>query len=263
MSVWLPRDLEVLVASYGGVGTTFLIEFLSQYRRTNDRHDGDGLKHLPMPPVSGNPRIRCVYVYGDPVAAAASLFQRDMQHAQSCKLLALRPDLSPIPDGMTLEAYARSGADRLHFEAHFQNWHDRYLVHPTLFLRYETLWDHLDALADFLELPPGALEAFPAQRARSTRLDALPPGTRAGLEQMYGGFRDTLAGQPDAEVRGAELTGKRFHLLGTRNLRMALARAARTTWRTRLRNPLSNATRRHAPRFHARLAWIKRRLQGD
>ena len=263
MSLWMPRDLEVLVTSYGGAGTTFLIEFLSQYKRTNDRHDGDQLKHLPMPPVSWNPRFRCVYLFGDPVLATVSLFNRGMQHAQSKKLLALRRDLSPIPEGMTLEAYARAGADRLHFRDHFENWHERYLVHPVLFLRYETLWDNRDALAGFLELPDGAMDAFPEQRTRNAALDGLPPDTLAGLERMYGAFRDELAQRPDAEVRGPDLAGKRLHLLRTRNFRMALGKAANTTCRKRLRNPLANALQRRLPRLHAALSKAKRRVAGE
>ena len=262
MSVFVPRRIEVLVASYGGVGTTFLIEFLSQFRVTNDRHDGDNLKHLPMPPVSLNHRFRCVYVFGDPVVAAASLFQRDMQHAQSVKLLQHRRDLSPIPDGMALEAYARAGADRFHFRAHFKNWHERYCVHPTLFLRHETLWDNLDALSEFLGLPDEAIDAFPEKRERNTKLNDLPPETLAGLERMYGPLRDELLERPDAEVRGADLAGKRLHLVRTRNFRMALGKATNKAYRKRLRNPLSNAVERAIPRVHAALVRVKRRVKG-
>jgi len=262
VSVFIPRRIEVLVTSYGGVGTTAIIEFLSRHRVCNDHHDGDGFKHLPVPPVSLNPGIRCVYIFGDPVLAAVSLFQRGMQHDHSRKLLAFRPDLSPIPEGMTLEAYARA-ADRLHFQAHFENWHARHLVHPTLFLRYETAWDHLDALADFLHLPEGAMDAFPEKRERNARLDDLPSDTLAGLERMYGGFRDDLARRPDAEVRGEGLAGKRLHLIRTRNFRMALGKATNENYRKRVRNPLSNAIQKRLPRVHAALVKAKHLATGE
>jgi len=32
----LPGDMEVVIASFGGVGTTFLHSYLAQYKKTND-----------------------------------------------------------------------------------------------------------------------------------------------------------------------------------------------------------------------------------
>ena len=50
-SIYLPKEMELLVCSYGGVGTTFLIDFLAQYKICNNRDDKDGFKHLDKPPV--------------------------------------------------------------------------------------------------------------------------------------------------------------------------------------------------------------------
>ncbi|MGB5632037.1 MAG: hypothetical protein WBM86_04545, partial [Waterburya sp.] len=52
--ILLPGDTDVVVASFGGVGTTFLLKYLAQYRKTNHRFDADGVKHSPLPPISFN-----------------------------------------------------------------------------------------------------------------------------------------------------------------------------------------------------------------
>lgn len=263
MSVFVPRTVDTLVCSFGGAGTTLLLEFLANHRATNDPHDGDGLKHLPVPPVGLNRRIRCIYVFADPILAAVSLFNRGMQHAQSVKLLRHRHDLSPIPEGMALEAYARAGADRFHFEAHFENWHRQHVIHPTLFVRYETLWGNLDAIADFLELQPGTITGFPERQERASRPDSVDPQIREGLERMYGPFRDRLASQPETEAVGLAYAGRRRQLLRSRNLKLATRDWAGHAYRRRIRNPLSNALRHRLPGVHAAMARVKRRFRTE
>jgi hypothetical protein len=203
MSRVLPRRIEVLVASFGGVGTTFLTDFIARWRTTNNRDDLDGFKHLAIPPVSFNPRVRFVYVFGDPVVATISLFRRGFQIEQSRKLL-LAADRShtPLTPQITLADYAAAGVDRLHFADHVRNWYDRYLLHPTLFLRYETLWEHRDHLVRFLGLPSAARDAFPPRSERQSHPDDPPAAVRANLERMYHGVADELARIGDCRLRG-------------------------------------------------------------
>ncbi len=199
-SLYAPSGIQVVVGSGGGVGTTFLIEFLARYLSVNDPHDRDGLKHLRLPPLSFDSSLRFVFVHGDPRAAVVSLFRRRFHSAQAAKLqrFAAAPRC-PIPYGMSLEEYVAQGRDCFAFEAQFDNWYARCLHHPTLFLRYETIWDNLPALARFLALPDTLMAEFPARRERNQREQAAP--VRAGLDALYGCFAARLEALPDAVIR--------------------------------------------------------------
>jgi len=199
----LPRNMEVVVASFGGVGTTFLISYIEQYKKINHYDDEDGIKHLPLPPVSFNKNVKFVYVYGNPQLAAISLFRRDYHYLQSKKLQkCVRTHRPPIPLEMTLQEYASQGIDKFHFREQFYNWHDKYLSSsPTLFIRYETLFDNIEPLLEFLDLPGDCIEGFPKKRKRSSAIDDIPVVTRKQLDLMYGDFSDELAQLADVEIR--------------------------------------------------------------
>ena len=201
--IFLPGKTEVVIASAGGVGTTFLLSYVAQHRRTNSPVDWDGLKHSALPPISFNPRCKFVYLHGSPQQAVVSLFRRQLHSYQSVKLQARGPKLiSPIPKEMTLEEYADQGVDRFHFRRHFFNWYHRYLSpHPTLFVRYETLFENIRPLLDFLELPKEQLEHFPRKQTRSSLAEGISATTLAQLDEMYGDFARELAELDDVEVR--------------------------------------------------------------
>jgi hypothetical protein len=195
--------MEVVVASAGGVGTTFLINFIAQYRRVNHFDDEDGIKHLPVPPVSLNKKLKLIYVYGNPQLAAMSLFRREYHHLQSGKLRKCVADApAAVPVTMTLDEYAAKGIDGFYFREHFENWYSNYLSSfPTLFIRYETLFENLEPLLDFLELPSETLKAFPKKKKRNSAMDEMPEETRQGLQKMYAVFEKELAELADTEIR--------------------------------------------------------------
>ena len=198
----LPRSTTICVGSYGGVGTTFLISFLRRFAQTNDPEDRDGFKHSPLPPISLNANTRFIYVYGDPRVATVSLFRRKYHHVQSLKLQKWgRTTCSPIPESMTLEAYVSAGVDGFNFRTHFLNWYETYLLHPTLFMKYEALFQNVEPLVEFLNLPHSAVDEFPAFQKRSSQIDDLPRSTAEALNTMYGPFAEELDRLPDVEVR--------------------------------------------------------------
>ena len=202
----LPRNTDVIVASFGGVGTTFLLKYLAQYRQTNHRFDADGIKHSPLPPISLNRNIKFIYVFGSPQLAAVSLFQRNFQYRQSKKLQKWsKKNISPIPESMTLQEYVSQGIDKFHFKNHFDNWYERYLsVHPTMFIRYETIYDNLESIQEFLNLPQDFLDRFPKRKNRTAVWEKISTETRQKLDRLYGDFSNKLARLDDVEIRGSD-----------------------------------------------------------
>ena len=221
----IPKDIEVVVGSYGGVGTTFFLDFVAQFKKTNHPQDEDKIKHLGMPPVSFNKDIKCIYIYGDPMEAATSLFGRGMHHYQSKKLQRDQEAVNEaIPLDLTLEDYAKAGVDQFQFRRHFFNWYQDYLVHPTLFIRYEEIWDHKEEIFKFLDLPMSELDNFPEKKERRSKLADLPEPVLSGLNTMYGAFVKELDEIGACVLRGEQYIGARMHALRSRNLRIALRR---------------------------------------
>ena len=165
----LPNNINLAVASYGGVGTTFLMEFLSKYKNINNPYDRDGFKHLPIPPLSFNRSLKFIYIYGKPQDAASSLFRRQMHRSQSMKLQSFIASKKIfIPKEMTLQEYASEGKDRFHFQEHFFNWYEHYLpANPVLFIKYEALYENIQNLFSFCGIPEKELSNFPKKRERT------------------------------------------------------------------------------------------------
>ena len=199
-AIYLPSDLELLVCSYGGVGTTFLIDFLAKYKTCNDRDDRDGFKHLDRPPPSRNSKLKAIYIFGNPIDAVYSLFRRNFHHEQSYKLLERYRNLKPIPLGMSLETYAVEDTDRFQFENHFMNWSERQFQYPVLFVRYEKIWDHLDTLLEFAGVPAGEKESFPEKKERKTQPQEISEAVHASMRRIYGNLQDRLVNGPDSWI---------------------------------------------------------------
>jgi hypothetical protein len=197
----LPRDKEVIVASFGGVGTSFLMSFIARFKKINDADDKDHYKHSPLPPVSFNPNIKFIYVYGDPKLAVISLFRRGFHRKQARKLQWGTSFAQAVPQDMTLQEYADQGVDCFLLKEHFWNWYDRFLTHETMFVRYERLFDNREALLNFLDIPASEIESFPKKKERASKESEIPPDVSRKLEDIYGDFRDDLAQLEDIEVR--------------------------------------------------------------
>lgn len=199
----LPGNMELVVSSFGGVGTSFLLSYLTQYKKTNSPIDADGFKHSPVPPVSINGNTKFVYVYGNPQQSAISLFRRNFQYYQSIKLQRWgKKTISPIPQEMTLQEYASQGIDKFRFRNHFYNWYDKYLAAcPTMFIQYETIFDNVEPLLDFLDLPNSCIDSFPKKKKRASTFEEIPVETLKQLDHIYGDFSDELAKLDDVEIR--------------------------------------------------------------
>ncbi len=200
MRMYLNSEIEVLIVSAGGVGTSFLAEAISKFKNTNQFEDEDGYKHLPFPPLS---RAECkiIYVMGDPIIATLSLFRRDFQHWQSLKLQRFYFKRSVIPLGQCLEEYARVGIDGFCFERHHHNWSKRYLSNPTLFVKYESIHDSVSQIREFLDLPIDFEDTFPARVERQSKVESLDVSVAQGLSEISSRYSSIVNGLPDCELR--------------------------------------------------------------
>ena len=188
----VPKDIDVVVCSAGGVGTTFFINHINKYLNTNHVGDGDIFKHISFPPISYNSEIKYIYIFGNPIDSAISLFGRNYQRSHSRKLRNLGSSRKFIRKGVTLEQYAAERTDMFYFKEHFNSWLKLSKFHPTLFLRYEKIWENLETLYGFLGIPEDEIGLFPERRKRNSNFSALDKTTQENLIKMYGEFSKFL-----------------------------------------------------------------------
>lgn len=209
-TILLPKKIEVLIVSAGGVGTTFLMKEIGKYKHINNFSNKDGFKHITIPPISFNKHLKVIYVFGSPTEACMSLFRRNFHHTQSYKMQQYLPEEDKVEMDTTLEEYAARKKDAFFFERHFEHWSDKYMVYPTLFVKYETLFEHLEEIADFLELPQQFAQDFPVKKERQSRLSDLPNATLGNLNKIYGNFQTNLDKLPPIFIKkGADLNSFR------------------------------------------------------
>lgn len=201
---------QVIVSSFGGVGTSFLMHYLKNYRLINCPHDMDLLKHIPMPPVFVCPGIRIIYIIGDPVGAVLSLFRRGYHIGQYPKLNGLvnletnkQPYFSEFTDAVPamkdVDSYAENGEDILRLVPHYQNWVRSTVGARLLVVKYESIWDHKQEIVKFAGLPESALADFPEKKARKSNPDAVDPATLSRLKKIYADFTEEYEKMPSLQ----------------------------------------------------------------
>jgi hypothetical protein len=178
------------------VGTTFLSQAIGRFRRVNDPRDLDGYKHCPVPPIHGAINLKVIYVVGNPILAAASLFRRGFHAGQSGKLQYSKCVRRILSEGSSLDDYAVRGRDRFFFAEHYQAWCRDLIFYPTLVVKYEAIHDSISRIAEFLQLPSEFVDGFPPQKERNSTTDAMDSQTSKGLLAMYGGLARVIEKLP-------------------------------------------------------------------
>ncbi len=211
-TIYLNKDIEVLIVSFGGVGTTFLMDAITPFRLTNRSDNGDGYKHLPIPPLSSRKNLKTIYVFGDPVLAAVSLFRRGYHCTQSHANAKFQDFDYLIPEDKSLEDYVTGRKDGLYFTSHFKNWLSGSGEYSVLFLKYDAIYDSLDVIQSFLNLPDAFVAQFQEKRIRKSKLSDLSANTVEGLEEMYGELKNEIDQYPGSFVLEKNKKPTRYYL---------------------------------------------------
>lgn len=205
------NDYQAIVASWGGVGTTMLLEYVGKFMKCNSKVDSDGLKHTPRPPISKK-NIMIVYVYGNPIKSLMSLFRRNHHHIQVRKLhrgVVSQPH--GISKGTSLKEYSNKGIDYFRFEKHFDRWLRPRHPHPILFVQFGKIWENVDKILEFLNIEQSKKEAFPKKRSRKSKIGKLNKKTQMNLKHMYSGFMSRLERFPDVKRVTNSSISSTFH----------------------------------------------------
>jgi hypothetical protein len=204
--------LRVLVSSFGGVGSKCLVKGLLQTE--DQRIMGQAHTHLRRPPekraLDGR---KMIYMFGDPYDAVISFFKRRIRKTRSHGFNTREADGDPLwvvkhceniggdhqamKPQWDLTNYLDNGVDLLRMEEHFDNWVNGKTEYPILFVRYETMWNHLREIFNFVGLPESAIPGFPPQESRGSRWQDEPEPIKLKLTKIYGRLRDRIVAAPD------------------------------------------------------------------
>lgn len=208
----IDKNIDFIIASYGGVGTSFLAKEIAKYAKVNDFEDNDGYKHLPLPPLSLNKNLKIVYVVGDPILATISLFRRDYASYQSFKLNRFSKN-ELLCNTITLEAYAAQKIDKFNFKWVFNNWDTKFQYYPTLIVKYSAIHNSLFEIKEFLNLPVDFIANFPTKIERQSRTDELSTECKHNLNLMYGDFSKHVSNFPGCYERPKQNLSKLFSII--------------------------------------------------
>lgn len=209
--------VRLVVSSFGGVGSKCLVKGLLQ---TEDKAVlGMAHTHLRVPPpkhvLDGRTMI---YIFGDPYNAVVSFFKRRTKKTRShgfntregdgdvfwavnhCRNIGGEHEkMNPQWD---LAAYLDNGVELFRIEEHFHNWVNAITTYPILFVRYETMWQHLGTIFEFVGLPGSAVSKFPPRESRGSRWEDEPEPIKLKLKEMYGRLGDNISAAPDLWIGG-------------------------------------------------------------
>lgn len=143
-----------------------------------------------------------MYIFGDPIEATVSLFRRGYHQDHATKLAEARNQSKQnLSKEITIEEYAENLEDWFQFEKHYQNWRNIETPYPILFIKYQAIWDNIDTIFDFLDLPSNLKPEFPPQKARYSKIETLSKSARENLENLYGNFSDKVRKLPEVEIK--------------------------------------------------------------
>src|SRR5262245_26396526 len=137
------EQLQLHIASYGGSGTVFTVEFLHMQRRTLMPLWHALLNHYAVPLSLGIPRL-CLMA--DPPTAYASLVRRD--------------NIRGVTRHMHGGQYGQDTIEGM--ELFFEHWTK---ASPLVFVKYEALYDHLKDISEAIGVN---FRRFPPHRQRKS-----------------------------------------------------------------------------------------------
>ncbi|MEM6690629.1 MAG: hypothetical protein AAF664_14435 [Planctomycetota bacterium] len=164
-NIWSPSSkltLSAMVVSPGGVGTTTVMEHISQFCTINDPYDADKLKHLPRPPkwVVDNASMPVLFVTGDTDDIVRSLKRRGWNRIQAARLA------SPLGVIAPAEMSDRSLIKSIHQQ---QNQWERIPSHRFKLIDYNDIWSSAAVLAKHFRIDDERfIRQFPKKRKRKS-----------------------------------------------------------------------------------------------
>jgi hypothetical protein len=161
------------------------------------------LKHSPSPPKITFIK-KAVYLYSNPLNAIVYHFNQriigtNFWHIRHCRNMG--SDWQKMGMEWDLVDYLNNEEDIFQFENHFNAWSKKNNVdYPIMLVKYEKIWDNLEKIFKFLDIPISEIGKFPKKIKRGSDWRKLPKITKLNLIKMYGKFAKRLKRFPDIKI---------------------------------------------------------------
>ena len=154
------KSLDVLIISPGGVGTTVLMDHISNFKKTNDRDNLDGLKHKNKPYNEKIDSLKIIYIFGNYKSIYKSLKRREYFQTQMLYFESILGTLSS--KSITLNQFKKLVI------THKKNWMEVANL-DILFMDYDDLFESKIEIKNFLNISDNRfLLNFPIRKTRLT-----------------------------------------------------------------------------------------------
>lgn len=200
------------VVSFGGSGSKVLAVGLFSEMQDGAKHFETIHSHRRLPPRAVPSGMHLIYIYADPRDAVLSFFNRRERRHSNHNFFGAKNASQPKPDwvvqhlrnleadsrdlteGWDISRYLQQSYDFFRLEEHLDNWMYATAPYRITFIRYETLWENAEAVAEQLGLAKLALRA---KIKRNSDWCDLPAAEKEALDRMYGGLAERLNDLPD------------------------------------------------------------------
>lgn len=212
---------DIQISSYGGVGTTLFYNFLKE-QGFNIPVEGDWgkWKHMRSPPLNSEYRIKsgfkAIYLFSNPMNSIISIFERGFQ-IWHLERMGQKPHevherftvdeylkkYKKFAAFRTLKTYLDQGKDFYGYEEHFRNWtrcSKEKRDYPIMIIKYETIWNHLEEIFNFLGMPLSEIFNFPLEKKRNADWQKQTKEIKEKLYNIYGSLYEETKKFPEIKI---------------------------------------------------------------
>ena len=99
-----------------------------------------------------------------------------------------------------MKKYLEEGIDRLKLGAHFENWNNSRVTYPIMLVKYESIWENLPEIFDYLEIPKSEIGNFPPPQNRNSDWNLLSEDLKDLFFNMYGDLQEKIMNFDDIKI---------------------------------------------------------------
>jgi hypothetical protein len=210
------RLTDFFINSFGGCGSKYLATRLCEF--TDSKQLGKIHLHERHPSQSVlNNQTRIIFLFANPITAVKSFFWRQQaktdQHGFYPSLspgdmawphkhcINLGGDFSRLQANWTLRDYLTNGRDLFGLTEFVMNWVNHQENLRAMFLRYETMWQHVEEISQFIDLKPNEFLDLGEQLPRTSGKLIIDATEEYLLNEMYGVLADEIRSFDDVFYR--------------------------------------------------------------
>lgn len=211
------------ITSYGGGGTSCFCYFANNYNNHEIQFPVERShlpwKHLPKPPTTQNfylpPTFKALYIINNPIDTILSIFRREFQNLHPHNIM-INPfkyinKVKLFPKEYALDYrkynkilwnykdYINHKIDLWEIKKHCYSWTTKRKSneYPIMVIKYDAIWNNLDHIFTFLELPVTDIDKFPLKTDRNSSYKHLDKEYMTKFNFVYGDLIEYTNSLPD------------------------------------------------------------------